>query len=163
MKENWRKYLPWIALAGGIVIAVYGQELLNKFTGEFINGIGYKFKNAKFKLINGFTKLRFTCTMVITNKNPLGGKVNSFEGKLTYGRNGSEIVPINVGTFNLPPNGSAEAQVISEVALLSLASNVQNVVMAVIDGNWKKLWIKGQLKTTFVNIPIDSEASLLEE
>lgn len=155
-KSGWKKYLPFILVGGGAALVLFGQQFFKRATDNFIAGIGYKFHNIKLKII-GLSTLRVTGVMTITNTNPVGGKVKSFTGALTYGRNGGQLVPVNVASFNLPANGSADAQIISEVSLLSLAGSVIQVVQQIVGGDYKKLWLKGTLDTSFALIPIDTE------
>lgn len=159
--KKLKKFLPVLLIAGGAAIVLFGQKWFADFTDKFVNGIGYKFSNLKLKL-TGFGNLQVTALMTITNNNPIGGRVNSFTGQLKYGQNGQQIVPVNVSAFNLPANGSAQANIISQVPLLALAGNIQNVVTAISNGDYKKLWLTGNLNTTFAQIPIDTEISPLE-
>lgn len=159
--KKFRRYLPLLLVAGGAAIVIFGQRWFDNVTDKFVNGIGYKFRNLKLKFRN-VTTLQVTAVMTITNTNAIGGKVNSFTGEIRYGQNGPKIVPVNVAAFNLPANGSVDANIISEVNVFQLAASAQDVVKAIAAGNLKKLWLRGKLDTTFAQIPIDTEISPLE-
>ena len=128
-KNEWKRYLPVLLVAAGGAIVIFGQKWFENATDNFVAGIGTKFSNLRLKLI-GLTTLRVTAIMTVTNTNPIGGKVNKFTGSLKYGANGQQIVPVNVGTFTLPANGTAKANVISEISLLQLGANAVAVVQS---------------------------------
>jgi len=160
-RKGWRRYMPVILLGTGAALVIFGRQFFDNATDNFINGINYQFHGLKLKFAN-VTTLRVTAILTITNTNSFGGKVNRFNGSLKYGRTGPQIVPINVGQFNLPAGGSADAQVISEVGLLQLGGNLVEVVRSVIKGDLKKLWLSGTLDTTFALIPVDTEITPFE-
>lgn len=160
--DDLKKYLPAAALVGGVLIAVFGRKWFESATDKFVAGIGVKFSNLKLKIV-GIVNLQVTAIMLVTNTNSIGGKVINFTGVLKYGKNGAAIMPLNVQQFNLPANGTASAQVIAQIGIAQLGSNIYTVVKSIIDGSLKKLWLTGTLQTTFAPIPIDTEITPFSE
>jgi len=158
--DGWKRYLPFMLVGGGAAIVIFGQKWFDSATDKFVAGIGYKFSNLKLKLSG--LNLRVTAIMTITNTNSLGGKVNSFTGSLKFGEGGQQIVPVNVAQFNLPPNGSVNADIVSQISLLQLAGNIQTVVQSIVGGDLRKLHLSGILDTTFARIPIETEITPLK-
>lgn len=149
-------------IAAGIALAVFGGNFLKRKVEQFINGIGFKFSDVKVKIVSG-VKLRISGMLTVTNQNSIGGSVTAFDGWLKYGKTGSQIAPIHVNGFQLPPKGSASSPFTTEIQLLDLASNVLTLVTSVINGSYKKLWLSGSLKTSFIAIPVETEIGLLSE
>jgi hypothetical protein len=126
---------------------------------QFIGGLSFKFSNVKLKIVS--LKLRVTGDMTIKNINSFGGTVQGFSGQLKYGRNGQQIMPIQAAGFPLPANGTGSTSFVSEIPLTSLLGNIISVVQAVVDGSLKKLWLTGTVSTSIINIPVDTEISVL--
>lgn len=160
--KDLKKFLPLLLIGAGAAIVIFGQKWFSDATDKFVSGIGYKFNKLKFKF-SGLTMLRVTAVMTVINQNSIGGKVESFNGSLKYGRNGQQIVPIYVNQFNLPANGQAQANIISDINVLQLGGSLVTVVQQIIGGDYKKLWLTGTLKTSFASIPVDTEITPFSE
>lgn len=149
-------------IAAGIAIAVFGGNFLERKVDQFIAGIGFKFSDLKVKIVSG-VKLRIIGTLTVINQNAIGGTVTGFDGWLKYGAKGNNIAPIHVNGFQLPAKGQASSPFTTEIQLFNLASNVLTLVQAIIGGQYKKLWLSGSLKTSFIAIPVETEIGLLSE
>ena len=145
----------------GVGIAVFGSRIFGGLVDKYVNGLSFMFSGVKFKIQN--FKLIVTGKLTIANQNKTGGSFNGFSGSLKYGRNGQQIAPVNVQGFPLPAQSSGSTTFISEIPIANLVGNLINVVNAIIDGSLKKLWLTGSLNTTFINIPVDTEISVLSE
>jgi hypothetical protein len=164
-KKTWiEKNGLVLGLGAGVLVAVFGRQWFEKATTKFVNGIGYKFHSFKLKFTS-LSNLRVTGIMTLINQNAFGGQVSGFEGELLFGKNGQQIVPVNVGPFNLPGRGEADADIISNVNPLTLAGNLLTAVTSIANGDIKQLWVRGKLRATFfaLPLPINDKVDLLNE
>ncbi len=157
-KQNQKIFL---GIIGGIGFAYLFSTFLSGKIEKILAGLSYEFSKIKVKIVG--VKLVVTGTLTVKNRNPIGGTVNSFEGKIKYGKNGQEILPVNLAGFSLPPKGSASSTFTSEIQLGQLGANILSLVTSIISGNLKKLWLTGTLRTSFISIPVDDEISVFSE
>lgn len=158
-----RKVAPIVLILGGAALALYGRGLFSRLTDKFLDGIGFKLDKVKFKFTS-LTAIKITVSSTITNQNSFGVTASKFQGKLTYGRGGAELAPLALAApVTLPANGSANADIVANINLFSLASSGQQVWNLIKSGELKKAWVTGTLTTNVVAFPIDTEISLFEE
>lgn len=85
----------------------------------------------------------------ITNKNPVGGTVNSFKGNLRFGQGGTIILPLNSLAFDIASGETVDLDLESPVNVLTASSTLKQIWSKIIRGEIKKLWMDGTLVTSY--------------
>lgn len=158
-----KKYGSLIFILLGVGIAAWASGFFNEAFSNFLDGVGYSAKKVKFRF-KSLTTVRLTTVLGISNRNNLGLTVNSFDGRLRFGKDGPVLAPVkSAQSFQVAANKTSDAEFISDINLFTLGASVQELVGMVKNGQMKKLWLEGNLKTSVVNLPVNTAIGLLEE
>lgn len=160
----------------GVLLAVVVYKVGTKLVENYKNGIGVSVKKVRFKFTGSLIKFslfgfdinipKYATWLVdaqIRNDNAIGGQVQGFDGYLMYGAppGGVNIAPLKANPFNLAGNSTVTTTIQIDQDLTSLPLTAKGIVAKIRSGEYKKVFIAGSLRTSYGNVKIAQEVSLL--
>lgn len=151
-------------------LAVAGLFFISKYVVEQIinyayNRITYSFgrPNIDWSTLSSYPqRIRVRLPMTITNKNPIGVTVTSFQGELFYGATKVSDILIPNGAL-IPANGDATLTLNIDVVAVQVLNDILNSLSS--NGTYSTLVntlrLKGNLETSLYRVPIDTTISLV--
>ncbi|MCG8332346.1 MAG: LEA type 2 family protein [Chitinophagales bacterium] len=115
--------------------------------------------SAKIKWqITNPTKVIIDIIFSVTNGNNIGGNVQGFEGELFYGAEKLGDIALS-GFLTIPANSTAAVPLQAQVDITELPNSIANIIQGgTLLGSIR---VKGLLRTSFVNIPLDMDLPLI--
>lgn len=165
-------------IGAGVLIAVFGQRLFTKLAENYANGVGVTIKKVRVKFSGSvlsftipFTDIKINIPKNVTwlldtqirNDNPIGGKILGFDGEIRYGagQDGVDIAPLTAPQFQLPARGTVTPTIEINQDIWTAPGTVKQIVSKIRDQVYKKVFIVGDLRTSFGKVGISQEVSLL--
>lgn len=163
-------------MAVGVVIALLGTGFVNNLVEDYQNNIGVTIKKVRFKFTGSLFSFQLFGKTIkipkyaswfietqIRNDNAFGGTVQGFDGFLRYGSgaNAVNVAPLKATQFALPGKSTATPTFQLDQDLFGLPVVAKDIVSKIKDGQYKKIFVAGKLRTTLGSVDIEQEVSLL--
>jgi hypothetical protein len=172
-----KKWFPILFVGAGAMLVLFGKQLFGYVIEDIEEGIHYRTNGFRLKFTGNLLTipvinikipqyLSLIIEMSFENRNPIGGKVNSFTGSVRYGKGGTLIGMVTNSGFDLPPNQSRNVAFQTNIDLITAPSAVKEILSKVKAGEYKKLWLDGKVYITVggkgIVINMSRELSILE-